>query len=36
VRRKGLRNETEEPDSQAIRIITMANRQTAEWVASFK
>ena len=35
VRRKGLRNETEEPDTEAIRMITLANRRTTEWAADF-
>jgi hypothetical protein len=32
-RRKGLRSEFEEPDSEAIRAITRANRQTTAWAA---
>ncbi len=36
VRKRGLRNEVEEPDSEAIRIITRANRQTTAWAAGFK
>jgi hypothetical protein len=36
VRRKGLRNEVEEPDLEAIRMISEANRQTTDWAANFK
>lgn len=36
VRRKGLRNEAEKPDTQAIKFITDANRKTSEWVASYQ
>lgn len=36
VRKRGLRNEQEDPDSEAIRIITRANRQTTAWAAGFR
>jgi hypothetical protein len=36
VRKRGLRNEAEEPDMAAIRVITRANQQTAAWAAGYK
>ena len=35
VRRRGLRDEFETPDSEAIQAITEANRETTEWAAGF-
>jgi hypothetical protein len=35
VRKRGLRDEAEEPDLEAIRIITKANQETAAWAAGF-
>jgi hypothetical protein len=36
VRNRGLRNEVEDPDVEAIRMITRANQQTTAWAAGFK
>ena len=35
VRQKGLRSETEVPDTEAIRMITKANRETTAWATGF-
>ena len=35
VRKRGLRDEVEAPDTEAIRAITEANRETSEWAAGF-
>lgn len=35
VRARGLRDENEKPDSEAIALITEANRETEAWVRSF-
>ncbi|HEY6169493.1 MAG TPA: agarase [Verrucomicrobiae bacterium] len=36
VRQRGLRDEQEKPDSEAIEAITEANRAVAQWVTSFR
>lgn len=36
VRHRGLRSESEDPDSEALRIITEANRRTTAWAGSFR
>lgn len=35
VRNRGLRNENNEPDMEAIRLITKANQEAAEWAAGY-
>jgi hypothetical protein len=35
VRRRGLRNENDQPDHEAIQLISAANRETARWVEQF-
>ena len=35
VRRKGLRDENERPDTEAIEVITATNRETEDWVRQF-
>ena len=35
-RRRGLRNEDESPDVEAIAAIRQANRETAQWMAAFE
>ncbi|MHC4175934.1 MAG: agarase [Planctomycetota bacterium] len=36
VRKKGLRDERERPDTEVIRAITEANRQTARWAEEYR
>lgn len=36
VRHRGLRNELEELDIQAVETIATANRSTTEWASTFK
>ena len=35
VRKRGLRNELDQPDKEAIELISQANRETALWVSQF-
>ena len=36
VRRKGLRTEREQPDTEAVELIKKANEVTTKWAASFE